>query len=32
MRPKTVMTAYESGLNDPLTYLPATAAGKKTKK
>lgn len=32
MRPKTVMTAYESGLNDPLAYLPATAAGKKAKK
>jgi hypothetical protein len=32
MRPKTVMTAYESGLNDPLNYLPATAAGKKAKK
>ncbi len=32
MRPKTVMTAYESGLNDPLNYLPATAAGKKPKK
>ncbi|MBC3874837.1 MULTISPECIES: hypothetical protein [Undibacterium] len=32
LRPKTVMTAYESGLNDPLAYLPATAAGKKAKK
>jgi hypothetical protein len=32
MRPKTVLTAYESGLNDPLAYLPATAAGKKAKK
>ena len=32
MRPKTVVTAYESGLNDPLAYLPATAAGKKAKK
>ncbi|MBY0573123.1 MAG: hypothetical protein K2P84_05545 [Undibacterium sp.] len=32
MRPKTVMTAYESGLNDPFNYLPATAAGKKAKK
>jgi hypothetical protein len=32
LRAKTVMTAYESGLNDPLNFLPATAAGKKTKK
>lgn len=32
LRPKTVMTAYESGLNDPLAFLPATAAGKKAKK
>jgi hypothetical protein len=32
MRPKTVLTAYESGMNDPLAYLPATAAGKKAKK
>lgn len=32
MRPKTVQTAYASGLNDPLNYLPATAAGKKAKK
>ncbi|MBC3831171.1 hypothetical protein H8K33_06610 [Undibacterium amnicola] len=32
LRPKTVLTAYESGLNDPLAYLPATAAGKKAKK
>lgn len=32
MRPKTVMTAYQSGLNDPLNYLPATAAGNKVKK
>ena len=32
MRPKTVMTAYQSGLNDPLSYLPATAAGNKEKK
>jgi hypothetical protein len=32
MRPKTVMTAYQSGLNDPLNYLPSTAAGNKIKK
>lgn len=32
MRPKTVQTAYAAGLNDPLNYLPATAAGKKAKK
>ena len=32
MRPKSVMTAYQSGLNDPLNYLPATAAGNKPKK
>lgn len=32
MRPKTLLTAYESGANDPLNYLPATAAGKKAKK
>jgi hypothetical protein len=32
LRPKTVLTAYESGMNDPLAYLPATAAGKKAKK
>lgn len=32
MKSKTVLTAYESGLNDPFTYLPATAAGKKVKK
>ena len=30
--PKTVLTAYESGLNDRLSYLPATAAGKSVKK
>lgn len=27
MRPRSVMTAYAAGLNDPLNYLPATAAG-----
>lgn len=32
MRPKTMQTAYAAGMNDPLNYLPATAAGKKTKK
>lgn len=32
MRPKTMQLAYESGANDPLSYLPATAAGKKAKK
>lgn len=31
MRPTTVMTAYVAGLNDPLNYLPATAAGKRAK-
>jgi hypothetical protein len=32
MRPKTLMTAYAAGLNDPLNYLPATAAGKRDDK
>lgn len=31
MRPTTVMTAYAAGVNDPLNYLPATAAGKRAK-
>ncbi|CAN5825036.1 hypothetical protein BH11PSE12_BH11PSE12_14100 [soil metagenome] len=29
MRPRSVMTAYAAGMNDPLNYLPATAAGKR---
>ena len=29
MRPRTVLTAYVAGMNDPLNYLPATAAGKR---
>lgn len=32
MRPSTVMTAYASGTNDPLSYLPSTAAGKRQDK
>lgn len=31
MRPSTVTTAYAAGVNDPLNYLPATAAGKRAK-
>jgi hypothetical protein len=29
MRPQTLLTAYNAGTNDPLNYLPATAAGHK---
>lgn len=29
MRQKTIVTAYNEGVNDPIKYLPATAAGKK---
>lgn len=29
MRQKTIVTAYNEGVNDPVKYLPATAAGKK---
>lgn len=32
MRPRSVMTAYAAGMNDPLNYLPATAAGKRAEK
>ncbi len=32
MRPRTVLTAYVAGMNDPLNYLPATAAGKREQK
>ena len=32
MRPRTVLTAYVAGMNDPLNYLPATAAGKREDK
>lgn len=32
MRPRSVMTAYAAGMNDPLNYLPATAAGKREEK
>ena len=31
MRQKTIVTAYNEGVNDPVKYLPATAAGKKLK-
>ncbi|MFZ6673794.1 hypothetical protein ACO0K3_07515 [Undibacterium sp. Rencai35W] len=27
LKPRTVATAYVAGMNDPLKYLPATAAG-----
>lgn len=29
MRPRSVVTAYNAGQNDPMKYLPATAAGKR---
>lgn len=29
LRPRSVRTAYAAGANDPLNYLPATAAGKR---
>lgn len=29
MRQRSVVTAYNAGLNDPMKYLPATAAGKR---
>ncbi|MFZ6748595.1 hypothetical protein [Undibacterium sp. Ren11W] len=29
LRPRSVQTAYAAGMNDPLNYLPATAAGKR---
>ena len=32
MRQQTLLTAYESGANDPLNFLPATAAGKRDPK
>jgi hypothetical protein len=32
MRQQSITTAYATGANDPLSHLPATAAGKKAKK
>ncbi|GGX44477.1 hypothetical protein [Undibacterium squillarum] len=29
LRPSSVVAAYQSGANDPVRFLPATAAGKK---
>jgi len=31
LRQKSVVTAYAAGVNDPMKFLPASAAGKQNK-